>query len=99
MSRVPIKNFWIGQGEPLAVMCGPCVIEDETHTLKIAEELKRIFKNRPLNLIFKASYDKANRSSFHSFRGPGLEEGCRILAKVQRELDLPIVTDVHTAEE
>lgn len=99
MEKVAIKDFFIGPQEPLVVMCGPCVIESEEHTLRCAEILKKIFDKRPLNLIFKASYDKANRSSFEAFRGPGLEEGVKILEKVRREFDLPIVTDVHTVEE
>lgn len=99
MTKVPVKDFYIGQNEPLAVMCGPCVIESEEQTLKAAEAIKKIFEGRPVNLIFKSSYDKANRSSLDSFRGVGLEEGIRILEKVQKELDLPIVTDVHSTEE
>ena len=97
--NVPVKNFIIGEGQPLAVMTGPCVIESEEHTMRIAEQLKTIFSGRPINLIFKSSYDKANRSSINTYRGPGLKEGLRILEKVKRELDLPIVTDVHTPEE
>jgi 2-dehydro-3-deoxyphosphooctonate aldolase (KDO 8-P synthase) len=96
---VPVKNFEIGQGQPLAVMTGPCVIESEEHTMRVAEHLKKIFSNRPVNLIFKTSYDKANRSSINTYRGPGLKEGLRILEKVKRELDLPVVTDVHSPEE
>lgn len=99
MEKVPISDFWIGEGEPLAIMCGPCVIEGEEHTLKIAEMLKEMFSKHAIHLIFKASYDKANRSSIDSFRGPGLEEGLRILEKVKKEFDLPIVTDVHSPEE
>lgn len=99
MKPVPVKNFFIGEGQPLAVMSGPCVIESEDHCLKAAEELKKIFSKRKLNFIFKSSYDKANRSSVSSFRGPGLEEGLRILEKVKNELGLPVLTDVHTPEE
>lgn len=99
MKRVPVKDFWIGKGEKLVVMCGPCVIESEEHTLNSAKELKRIFASKGIPLIFKSSYDKANRSSFHSFRGPGIEEGLRILEKVKNEFDLPVVTDVHSPEE
>lgn len=99
MKKVPVSNFWIGEKEPLTIMCGPCVIESEEHTLRVAEMLKKMFAKRAIHLIFKASYDKANRSSIHSFRGPGLEEGLRILEKVKRELELPVVTDVHTVEE
>jgi len=99
MRRVPIKNFFIGFNEPLVVMSGPCVIESEDHCLKAAETLKNMFAKHQVRLIFKSSYDKANRSSYHSFRGPGLQEGLRILQRVQRELDLPVVTDVHSLEE
>lgn len=99
MHRVPIKDFFIGSGEPLVVMSGPCVIESEDHSLKAAETLKKMFAKHTVQLIFKSSYDKANRSSYHSFRGPGLEEGLRILQRIQQEFDLPIVTDVHSPEE
>ena len=99
MKSVPIKNFTIGAGEPLAIMSGPCVIESELHCLKAAETLKKMFIKEGISLIFKSSYDKANRTSYHSFRGPGLEEGLRILQRVKQELDLPVVTDVHTIEE
>lgn len=99
MRRVPIKNFFIGNGEPLVIMSGPCVIESEDHCLRAAETLKRMFNKHQVHLIFKSSYDKANRSSFHSFRGPGLQEGLSILEKVQKEFDLPVVTDVHLPEE
>lgn len=97
--RVPVKDFLIGEGEPLAVMSGPCVIESEDHCLRAAETLKKMFTKHGVRLIFKSSYDKANRSSFHSFRGPGLEEGLRILQRVRQELDLPVVTDVHSPED
>lgn len=99
MHRVKIKNFFIGPKEPLVVMSGPCVIESEDHCLKAAETLKKMFVKHDVKLIFKSSYDKANRTSFNSFRGPGLEEGLRILQRVKTELDLPIVTDIHTPEE
>jgi 2-dehydro-3-deoxyphosphooctonate aldolase (KDO 8-P synthase) len=99
MRKIPVKDFMIGEGEPLTVMSGPCVIESEAHCLKAAETLKRIFEGRPIHLIFKSSYDKANRSSIHSFRGPGLEEGLRILQKVRQEFNLPVLTDVHSPEE
>lgn len=99
MQTVRFKKFSIGKGQPLAILSGPCVIESEDHCLMTAAELKRIFSKYSINLIFKASYDKANRSSYASFRGPGLEQGLRILEKVKKELDLPVVTDVHSAEE
>ncbi len=97
--RVPVKNFFIGSGAPLAVMSGPCVIEDEEHALRAAESLKAIFEEIQIPFIYKSSYDKANRSSLHGFRGPGLDEGLRILERIKREFDLPIVTDVHSPEE
>lgn len=99
MKNVPVKNFFIGEGCPLAVMCGPCVIESEEHTLRAAETLKIIFAKHNIPFIFKSSYDKANRSAFHSFRGPGLNEGLRILERVKKECDVPVVTDVHSPEE
>ncbi len=99
MHSFTIKNFKIGPKEKLVVMSGPCVIENEEHTLKCARELKEIFKDFDLNFIFKASFDKANRSSFNSFRGPGLEEGLRILNRVKEEFDLPVLSDVHTPEQ
>jgi 2-dehydro-3-deoxyphosphooctonate aldolase (KDO 8-P synthase) len=96
---IEIKNFKIGKGQPLAVISGPCVIEGESHCLKAAEQLYNMFQGRKLNLIFKSSYDKANRTSITSFRGPGPQEGLRILEKVKREWDLPILTDIHSPEE
>lgn len=99
MHLVPVKKFLIGKGQKLTIMSGPCVIESEEHTMRSAEELKKIFAEHPVNFIFKSSYDKANRSSYKSFRGPGVEEGLRILQKVQKEFDLPVVTDVHSPEE
>ena len=99
MKNIPIKDFFIGKDEPLVIFSGPCVIESEDHCLRAAETLKNIFSKRKLKLVFKSSYDKANRSSIKSFRGPGLQEGLRILEKVQKEFELPVVTDVHTPEE
>lgn len=99
MQKVPVKDFFIGKGQPLAIMCGPCVIEGEDHCLRCAEALKKIFAKRKIRLIFKASYDKANRLSLKSFRGPGLKEGLRILARVKQEFDLPIISDIHSPEE
>jgi|SRR3989344_378963 len=99
METIAVRDLLIGPAQPLAMMCGPCVIEGEEHTLRCAEALKKIFAPFNIQLIFKASYDKANRSSVHSFRGPGLNEGLRILQRVQKEFDLPVVTDVHSPEE
>ena len=94
-----VHNLELGSSKQLVVMSGPCVIESETHCLRAAETLKKMFSKHNVGLIFKSSYDKANRSSGDSFRGPGLHEGVRILQKVQKELQLPVVTDVHTVEE
>jgi 2-dehydro-3-deoxyphosphooctonate aldolase (KDO 8-P synthase) len=96
---VPIGDIIVGEGNPLAVMCGPCVIESEEHCLKAAEELNNIFRKHQIPFIFKSSYDKANRSSIHSFRGLGLQEGLRILERVKRDIGIPILTDIHTPEE
>lgn len=93
------KSFRIGDvvlgGEELFVIAGPCVIESEEHALRMAEQLARASQRLGLPYIFKASYDKANRSSIHSFRGPGLEAGLKILARIKRELGVPVTTDVH----
>ena len=84
---------------PLFVIAGPCVIENEKHTLAIADSLANTSRKLGLLLIFKSSFDKANRSSDKSFRGPGLHEGLRILEKVRAETGLPILTDVHEPEQ
>jgi len=84
-----------GGGSPLALIAGPCVIEGEKFTLKVAETLARLARRLRIPLVFKASFDKANRTSAKSFRGPGLRDGLRILAKVRRETGLPVLTDVH----
>ena len=99
MRAVPVRNFHIGEGHALAFVAGPCVIESEDHCLYCAQTLKEIFSHHWMNFIFKASYDKANRSSIDTYRGPGLQEGLRILQKVKENFDLPIITDVHTPEE
>jgi 2-dehydro-3-deoxyphosphooctonate aldolase (KDO 8-P synthase) len=99
MHQVPVKDYFIGKGEPFTVICGPCVIENEEHCLESAKTLKTLFNKLGVRLIFKSSYDKANRSSGRSFRGPGLKKGLQILQRVQKELDLPVTTDVHSPEE
>jgi 2-dehydro-3-deoxyphosphooctonate aldolase (KDO 8-P synthase) len=85
----------ISARSPLFVIAGPCVIESESHTMAVAETLAAIAGRLGLLLIFKSSFDKANRSSDASFRGPGMDEGLRILEKVRRETGLPVLTDVH----
>lgn len=89
----------IGPGEPLFLIAGPCVIESEALCLTVAEHLRHIGEALGTLIIFKASFDKANRTSGASFRGPGLEEGLRILEKVRAETGLPVLTDVHGPEQ
>jgi 2-dehydro-3-deoxyphosphooctonate aldolase (KDO 8-P synthase) len=89
----------IGPDQRLFVIAGPCAIESEALALSTAESLKDIAGRLGLLLIYKSSFDKANRSSGKSFRGPGLEEGLRILAKVRSEVGVPVLTDVHTADQ
>lgn len=84
-----------GNDEPLFFILGPCVIESEAHTLKMAESLKKLSSKLGFKLVFKSSFDKANRTSLDGFRGIGLKEGARILSRVQKEFDLPVITDVH----
>jgi len=96
---VRIGNFALGAGQPLAVIAGPCVIESERHALKTAERLSSAAASLHVPYIFKASYDKANRTSVDSYRGPGLERGLEILALIKRELGVPILTDIHTVEQ
>ena len=90
-----IGNVEVGLNAPLFVMAGPCVIESKTNCLDIAKRLVDIGRRANIGIIFKASFDKANRSSISSFRGPGLEQGLQILAAVRRETGLPVMTDVH----
>ena len=79
----------------LLLIAGPCVIESRDQILRTAERLKQITEDRPVDFVFKASYDKANRTSVENFRGPGLEKGLEILAEVKREFGLPVNSDVH----
>lgn len=93
--KIYLADIQIGGAGPLFLIAGPCVIESEAHARMIAEKVARIAADAGLPFIFKASYDKANRSSVNSFRGPGLTEGLRILAKIKSDLKLPILTDIH----
>lgn len=94
-----IGGVRIGGTNPLALIAGPCVIESESATLETAERLKKITADLGVPFIFKSSYDKANRSSVRSYRGPGLREGLKVLARVKHELDLPLLSDIHRFEE
>lgn len=96
--KVKVADFWVGGGD-LVLIAGPCVIEDAALTLDIARTLKKYAQELALPLIFKASYDKANRTSLDSFRGPGLEAGLEILARVKEEVGLPVLSDVHQVSE
>ena len=95
MNKVKVGNFLIGGDEPLAVLAGPCVLESLERALLIGRTAKDICQRLGVNYVFKASFDKANRSSFHSFRGPGLEQGVEWLGKIKEELGVPVVTDIH----
>lgn len=97
LKPVAIGDLRIGPGCGLVLLAGPCVIESREHTLRMAEGIRRLTDAAGVGLIFKASYDKANRSSVSSFRGPGLEAGLAILAEVQREIGVPVVSDIHEA--
>jgi len=92
-------NVKFGANHPLVLIAGPCVIESETATLECASLLQEITANLSMQLVFKASYDKANRTSVTSFRGPGINEGLRILAKVRETLGVPVISDIHGLEQ
>ena len=96
---VSVGTVHIGGRNPLALIVGPCTIENETSTLKAAEALKEITSKLSIPLIFKSSYDKANRSSVSSYRGPGLVSGLKILSKVKETFGIPLLSDVHRFEE
>lgn len=96
---VRVGNFTLSNGRPLAIIAGPCIVENEALTMQVARALKQISKQLKFPLVFKCSFDKANRSSTESYRGPGMEEGLRILARVKRETGLPILTDIHEAHQ
>ena len=93
--EISLGSLRLGAGNPLFLIAGPCVIESEAHALLMAEKVAKIAADAGVPYIFKASYDKANRSSLKAFRGPGLKEGLRILRKIKSELKLPILTDIH----
>lgn len=98
MKRIKLGNFEIG-GDKLTILAGPCAIESQEILNKTAKKLKEITTKLDINFVFKSSFDKANRSSINSFRGPGLEKGLTMLEKVKKEFDIPIVTDIHTPDQ
>jgi 2-dehydro-3-deoxyphosphooctonate aldolase (KDO 8-P synthase) len=93
--ELALGELRLGGGNPLFLIAGPCVIESEAHACKMAEAVSKIASELQVPYIFKASYDKANRSSVNAFRGPGMSEGLRILAKIKSEFRVPILTDIH----
>ena len=99
MKSVQVGSLAIGGGAPLVLIAGPCVIEDETRTLEIARYLKALTDRLEIRLIFKASYNKANRTSMDAYRGPGLTRGLEILGKVRESVGIPVLSDVHRFEE
>lgn len=99
MKEVKVGNLTLGGGKGLFLMAGPCVIEDPERTLNIGRRAKEICERVGIPYIFKASFDKANRSSFNSFRGPGLVEGLKILAHIKKELQVPVISDIHSIEQ
>ncbi|MEE8267322.1 MAG: 3-deoxy-8-phosphooctulonate synthase [Gemmatimonadales bacterium] len=101
MSRaiVHISDIPVGSSAPLALIAGPCVIESEELALQVAVELRQLTARLGVPFIFKSSFDKANRTSVDSFRGPGIDKGLDILARIRSELGVPVLTDVHTVEE
>lgn len=99
MQTLSFPSFSLGENYPLVFILGPCVIEGEKEVLSSCEFLKKLTEELKVPFIFKASYDKANRSSLQSYRGPGIEKGLAILKKAKQEFQLPILTDVHNVEE
>ena len=98
MKKIKLKNFEIGGGD-LILLAGPCVLEGHDRSLMIGEGIKEICNRLGIPYIFKASFDKANRSSIDSYRGPGIEEGLRMLKQIKSELNVPIVTDIHESNQ
>lgn len=97
--EILIANIKLGGANPLVLIAGPCVIESESQALETAYELKELCEGRGIPLIYKSSYDKANRSSLSSFRGPGLEQGLEILSQVKKKTGLPVLSDIHSQQE
>lgn len=98
IKKIKLRNFEIG-GSKLTILAGPCVIESQDILEKTAAGLKEITQKLDINFVFKSSFDKANRSSINSYRGPGIKKGLEMLAKIKKDFDLPIVTDIHTPEQ
>jgi 2-dehydro-3-deoxyphosphooctonate aldolase (KDO 8-P synthase) len=99
MTEIKVQNIMVGGKNPLIFILGPCIIESREHTLYLAEQLKILSEELKIPLIFKASFDKANRTSIDSFRGLGLEVGLKILSEVKHQFGLPILTDIHESQQ
>jgi len=99
MNEVRVGEIRIGKGNPLVLIAGPCVIENEEITFTTAEKLKEICNHLGISLIFKSSYDKANRTSGSSFRGPGIDQGLKMLSDVRKKFSIPVISDVHSVDE
>jgi 2-dehydro-3-deoxyphosphooctonate aldolase (KDO 8-P synthase) len=97
--EMTLGSLRLGGGNPLFLIAGPCVIESETHARMMAEKIAKIAADAGVPYIFKASYDKANRTSVKAFRGPGAKEGLRILGKIKADLHVPVLTDIHDASQ
>ena len=96
---ITFKKFQVGPGSPLTFFLGPCVIESRDSIFRHAEIIKGIAEKTKANVVFKASYDKANRTSAGNFRGPGIEEGLSLMSEIRAEFDMPIISDCHTVQE
>ncbi len=97
--NIEVDGIVFGENTPLVLIAGPCVIEEEKNCCKLAEKINNIAVKANIPFIFKASYDKANRSSIKSYRGPGVEKGIKILSKIKKEIGVPIISDVHCCNE
>jgi len=99
MKEVRIGEIRIGKGNPLVIIAGPCVIENEEITFTTAQKLKEVCDRLGISLIFKSSFDKANRTSGSSFRGPGIDQGLKILSEVKKRFSIPVISDIHAVDE
>jgi len=99
MNEVRIGEIRIGKGNPLVLIGGPCVIENEEITFTTAQKLKEVCDRLGISLIFKSSFDKANRTSGSSFRGPGIDQGLKILSEVKKRFSIPVISDIHAVDE
>jgi 2-dehydro-3-deoxyphosphooctonate aldolase (KDO 8-P synthase) len=99
MKEVRIGEIRIGKGNPLVLIAGPCVIESEEITFTTAQKLKEVCDRLGISLVFKSSFDKANRTSGSSFRGPGIDQGLKILSEVKKKFSIPVISDIHAVDE